>query len=864
MLDNKILMVIDGNSLMHRAFYAIPPLSTKKGIYTNAVYGFMNMLFKLIEEYHPEYIGVAFDRKAPTFRHKEYKEYKGTRQKTPEILVPQFDTLKKLLSAMNIAIYERDGYEADDILGTFARIAGERGMKAYLVTGDRDALQLIDENVNVLMTKKGITDIRIYDEKVLHEDYGITPAQVIEMKSLMGDSSDNIPGVPGVGKKTAFKLINKYGTLENVYAHIDEISGKKLKENLEKYKAQAFLSKRLATIIKDAPVDISIADCCYDIPNSLELKELLMELEFSSILSRLDFDMKSESEKPDIKRPKTVINIEDASSLKDVLSSIKAGDTIALLVEDDGLSIASNKDRVYMVPITHNLIDMGLNYNEVMDILKSILEDRDVKKITHDAKKLMVKLSKEGICLDGVYFDTFIAAYLIESTKEKYDMAQLMYDYTGLNIDRVDASDILILYTAMKHILKEHDMFTLYEQVEHPLITVLAQMEIEGFKVDKNILRELDKEFTESLNTLTSEIYDLAGEEFNINSPKQLGVILFEKLDLPVIKRTKTGYSTNIEVLEQLQGQHPIIDKVMDYRQIMKLKSTYVDGLLAVIDPEDGRIHSSFNQTVTATGRISSTEPNLQNIPVKVELGRQIRRVFVASSDDHVLLDADYSQIELRVLAHISEDPTFIEAFKNNQDIHARTASEIFNVSIDEVTPEQRGSAKAVNFGIVYGISDFGLARNLNISRNQAKTYIESYFARYPMVKEYMDNVVHEAKLKGYVTTLMGRRRNLPELNSRNFNIRSFGERVAMNTPIQGTAADIIKVAMNRVFYELKKRQLKSKLILQVHDELIVDTHKSELDEVRDIVKTEMQNAMELRVPLVVDIGVGYSWYDAK
>lgn len=864
MRDNKILMVIDGNSLMHRAFYAIPPLSTKKGIYTNAVYGFMNMLFKLIEEYHPEYIGVAFDRKAPTFRHKEYKEYKGTRQKTPEILVPQFDTLKKLLSAMNIAIYERDGYEADDILGTFARIAGERGMKAYLVTGDRDALQLIDENVNVLMTKKGITDIRIYDEKVLHEDYGITPAQVIEMKSLMGDSSDNIPGVPGVGKKTAFKLINKYGTLENVYAHIDEISGKKLKENLEKYKAQAFLSKRLATIIKDAPVDISIADCCYDIPNSLELKELLMELEFSSILSRLDFDMKSESEKPDIKRPKTVINIEDASSLKDVLSSIKAGDTIALLVEDDGLSIASNKDRVYMVPITHNLIDMGLNYNEVMDILKSILEDRDVKKITHDAKKLMVKLSKEGICLDGVYFDTFIAAYLIESTKEKYDMAQLMYDYTGLNIDRVDASDILILYTAMKHILKEHDMFTLYEQVEHPLITVLAQMEIEGFKVDKNILRELDKEFTESLNTLTSEIYDLAGEEFNINSPKQLGVILFEKLDLPVIKRTKTGYSTNIEVLEQLQGQHPIIDKVMDYRQIMKLKSTYVDGLLAVIDPEDGRIHSSFNQTVTATGRISSTEPNLQNIPVKVELGRQIRRVFVASSDDHVLLDADYSQIELRVLAHISEDPTFIEAFKNNQDIHARTASEIFNVSIDEVTPEQRSSAKAVNFGIVYGISDFGLARNLNISRNQAKTYIESYFARYPMVKEYMDNVVHEAKLKGYVTTLMGRRRNLPELNSRNFNIRSFGERVAMNTPIQGTAADIIKVAMNRVFYELKKRQLKSKLILQVHDELIVDTHKSELDEVRDIVKTEMQNAMELRVPLVVDIGVGYSWYDAK
>lgn len=864
MLDNKILMVIDGNSLMHRAFYAIPPLSTKKGIYTNAVYGFMNMLFKLIEEYHPEYIGVAFDRKAPTFRHKEYKEYKGTRQKTPEILVPQFDTLKKLLSAMNIAIYERDGYEADDILGTFARIAGEKGMKAYLVTGDRDALQLIDENVNVLMTKKGITDIRIYDEKALHEDYGITPAQVIEMKSLMGDSSDNIPGVPGVGKKTAFKLINKYGTLENVYAHIDEISGKKLKENLEKYKAQAFLSKRLATIIKDAPVDISIADCCYDIPNSLELKELLMELEFSSILSRLDFDMKSESEKPDIKRPKTVINIEDASSLKDVLSSIKAGDTIALLVEDDGLSIASNKDRVYMVPITHNLIDMGLNYNEVMDILKSILEDRDVKKITHDAKKLMVKLSKEGICLDGVYFDTFIAAYLIESTKEKYDMAQLMYDYTGLNIDRVDASDILILYTAMKHILKEHDMFTLYEQVEHPLITVLAQMEIEGFKVDKNILRELDKEFTESLNTLTSEIYDLAGEEFNINSPKQLGVILFEKLDLPVIKRTKTGYSTNIEVLEQLQGQHPIIDKVMDYRQIMKLKSTYVDGLLAVIDPEDGRIHSSFNQTVTATGRISSTEPNLQNIPVKVELGRQIRRVFVASSDDHVLLDADYSQIELRVLAHISEDPTFIEAFKNNQDIHARTASEIFNVSIDEVTPEQRSSAKAVNFGIVYGISDFGLARNLNISRNQAKTYIESYFARYPMVKEYMDNVVHEAKLKGYVTTLMGRRRNLPELNSRNFNIRSFGERVAMNTPIQGTAADIIKVAMNRVFYELKKRQLKSKLILQVHDELIVDTHKSELDEVRDIVKTEMQNAMELRVPLVVDIGVGYSWYDAK
>jgi len=858
------VMIIDGNSLMHRAFYALPMLTNKKGVPTNAVYGFTNMLLRLIEDYKPDYLGVAFDKKGPTFRHEAYTEYKATRQKTPEELIPQFDLLKRMLQLMGIAIYEVEGYEADDILGTFARLARERGWEAYLVTGDRDALQLVSPEVKVIMTKKGISDVRVFDVEEIKNEYGLTPAQIIDLKALMGDSSDNIPGVPGIGEKTALKLLHQYHTLEQVLDNADKISGQKLKEALIKYREQAMLSKRLATIMQDAPVDIKLEDCCYEIPHSRELLEFLQELEFHSIIGKLGIQPESRVSVKTSVREKNVIEVNTGEELRQQVENLIKSSRLAILVSDGCVTIADNPGRVYRIKVKNDLLSQGLNLQDIFIELKPILERQEVRKIVYDGKRLILEAYRYGIHVEGLEFDVFIAAYLLDPAKNRYDLSQLLYEYADLDVDDADAADLYLLAEHMRDKLKETEMLYLYEEIEHPLINVLADMEITGFKVDKRMLEQLGEEFSAELSSLTREIYALAGEEFNINSPRQLGSVLFEKLGLPVIKKSKTGYSTDIEVLEQLRPYHELVEKIIEYRQVMKLKSTYIDGLLSVIDPRDGRIHSSFNQTVTATGRISSAEPNLQNIPVKLEMGRRIRKVFVASGEDYVLVDADYSQIELRVLAHMSGDPTFIDAFRNNQDIHLRTASEIFGVPIDKVTPEQRSSAKAVNFGIVYGISDYGLAKSLGISRKQAREYIDSYFARYPKVKEYMERIVEIAKKQGYVTTLMNRRRYLPELKSRNFNIRSQGERLAMNTPIQGSAADIIKKAMNDVYAELKRRNLKSKLILQVHDELIIDTYRPELEEVKDLVVRCMENAVKLSVPLVVDVGVGRSWYDAK
>lgn len=865
MNNKKKLMAIDGNSLMHRAYYAIQGLSNKKGVPTNAIYGFTNVLLKLLQDYEPEYVGVAFDRKAPTFRHKEYKEYKETRQKTPEELIIQFDIVKELLKRMNIAIYEIDGYEADDILGTFARIAEENDLHALLVTGDRDALQLVSQNTHVLLirTRKGMSEVQIFDPEELKNAYGLTPEQIIDLKGLMGDSSDNIPGVPGVGEKTALKLLEQYSTLENILEHIDEISGKKLKENLTIYKEQAILSKKLATIIKDVPIDIKLEDCCYNIPRTEELRDLLEELEFKSIIKKLGFEDRIEAEAKPSSREKEIISIKDLKDLEDMVDNLASKPLLSMLVGDD-FTIACTSNKLYRIPLRKDLISDGIDFGEALQYLQPILTNEKIRKIVYDGKTFMKTLEQYDVKVNGLDFDVFVAAYLLDPVKNKYELAQLMYEYLGAEVSSVDAADLILLADVMKNKLKEYRMEKLYSEIEHPLIFVLKDMEETGFKVDKTILQELDVEFSKELKTLTQKIYDIAGEEFNINSPKQLGDILFEKLNLPVIKKTKTGYSTDVQVLEQLVDQHEIIEYIIEYRQVMKLKSTYIDGLMNMINTGDGRIHSNFNQTVTATGRISSTEPNLQNIPVRMEMGRQIRRVFVASDENHVLVDADYSQIELRVLAHISQDERFIDAFLQGQDIHRRTAAEIFGIPIEQVTPEQRSSAKAVNFGIVYGISDFGLAKNLGISRAKAKKYIDSYFSRYPGIKEYMDEIVKQGKEKGYVETLMGRRRNLPELASRNHNIRSFGERVAMNTPIQGTAADIIKKAMNDVYYGLKERGLRSKLILQVHDELIIDTYLPELEEVKTLVKDKMENAVKLDVPLVVDIGTGFSWYDAK
>ncbi|MGI6525877.1 MAG: DNA polymerase I [Caldicoprobacterales bacterium] len=857
----KTVMVIDGNSLLHRAFYAIPILSNKKGIYTNAVYGFLNMLFKVIQDYKPYSLAVAFDRKAPTFRHLAYEDYKGTRQKAPEELVPQFDLIREVLLQMGIPIFELDGYEADDILGTASQSCGNQEHHVLLVTGDKDALQLVSENTEVLLTRKGISDIHRYDEGELTKEFGLTPEQLIDMKGLMGDTSDNIPGVPGIGPKTAIKLLKEYGTLENVLANTENMNGNKIRENLTIYRQHALLSKDLATIHRDIPIDCSILSQPLNITKTPELRKLLLDLELSTIIERLEMEA-SETLKA-IDRDKVVIEVKTEEDLLSLVQQLLKQKEAAILLKPC-ISIAWQDDKVYRLSVKDDLLGDGLNEEVIWKNLQPFFEDRNIQIITNDAKGLILWLDKLDIAVAGLGFDAQIGAYLLEPTRNKYEVEQLLYDYAHIDVTEADAADILLLARSMIERMKQANMEGLYQQIEHPLIRVLADMELEGFKVDKAMLQQLDVEFSEHVNRLTGEIINLAGESFNLNSPRQLGEILFDKLGLPVQKKTKTGYSTDIEVLERLHSMHPIIEKLIEYRQVMKIKSTYIDGLLHVINPLDGKIHSSFNQTVTATGRISSTEPNLQNIPVRMEMGRRVRKVFTASDDRHILVDADYSQIELRVLAHISGDPNLIEAFRKKQDIHRRTAADIFGIPMDQVTEEQRSSAKAVNFGIVYGISDFGLAKNLGTTRARAKKYIESYFHRFPMVKEYMDRIVSEGKKNGYVSTLFNRRRDIPELKSRNYNIRSFGERIALNTPIQGTAADIIKLAMIRVHGELERRKLKSKLILQVHDELIIDTLIFELEEVMILVKEQMENAMKLAVPLVVDIGIGSNWYDAK
>jgi DNA polymerase-1 len=858
----KTLMVIDGNSLLHRAFYAIPILSNRKGVYTNAVYGFLNMLLKLIQDYQPYSLAVAFDKKTPTFRHQIYAEYKGTRQKAPEELVPQFELAREAMVKMGIPIYEADGFEADDIMGTVSQSCGNTGQHVLLVTGDKDALQLVSEHTEVLLTKKGISNIYRYDLDEIAGEYGLKPAQLVDMKGLMGDSSDNIPGVPGIGPKTAVSLLKEYDTLENVLKNTENIKRNKLRENLTIYRQHALLSKELAAIRRDVPIDCSILSRPLVITETPELKQFLMELELNTIIERLDlFEVHPMESEEAAVRDKTVIEIRKTADLQTFVQQLMEQKEAAVMLEPN-ISIAWQEDEVYKLCLKDDLLGEGLQEEEVWQSLKPFFENSQILKTTNDAKNMILGLYKLGIQVEGLEFDTQIGAYLLDPVRNKYDVEQLLYEYTNTDVSEADASDLLRLAGAIKRQLKDEGMNGLYQKIEHPLIRVLAGMELAGFKVDKAILQQLEIEFSAHINRLTEEITELAGVSFNLNSPRQLSEVLFGRLGLPVQKKTKTGYSTDIEVLENLSGMHPIIEKLIDYRQVMKLKSTYIDGLLHMINPNDGKIHSSFNQTVTATGRISSTEPNLQNIPVRVEMGRKIRKVFTASDEDHVLVDADYSQIELRVLAHISGDPNLIEAFRNKQDIHRRTAADIFGIPMEQVTEEQRNSAKAVNFGIVYGISDYGLARNLGITRASAKRYIDSYMQRFPMVKQYMDRIIAEGKRNGYVTTLMNRRRNIPELKSRNYNVRSFGERIALNTPIQGTAADIIKLAMIRVHDELEKRKLKSRLILQVHDELIIDAHREELEEVKCLLREQMENAVELSVPLVVDIGVGSNWYE--
>ena len=878
------LIIIDGNSIINRAFYALPDMSNSDGLKTNAIFGFVRMMFKIIEDYQPTHMSVAFDKKAPTFRHKQYADYKAGRKKMPDELGQQLEPLKGLLDKFNINRLELAGYEADDIIGTVAKLGEENNFKVYIVTGDKDAIQLASHKTTTLITKKGVGEVEEYNYDSVVERYEMTPTQFIDLKGLMGDKSDNIPGVPGVGEKTGIKLLKQYSTIENLIEHTDELKGS-IKKKIEENKELALMSKELATIITNVPLDIKLEDLEYGDYNKDDVIEKFKEFGFTSLISKLlEMDGGETSIKEEVN-----LKVQHLDNVEDFIEKAKENKKVIIDVIGREGNILDKKVINVFLSLDGEEI-YYINEDELSKI-ESLLSDSEIKKHGYDLKEDYILLKPYEIELNAMDFDITIAEYLIDSkSSTSYECSAIAMKYLTRKIkskedllgkgakakkfDEIDFDElsaytadiintIACVYPKMEEKLKETEMDGLFYHVEMPLVEVLGSMEYIGMKVDKDQLNELKEKFTTIINELENEIFELAGEPFNINSPKQLGVILFEKLGLPVIKKTKTGYSTNAEVLEKLRDKHEIIDKITDYRQIVKLNSTYVEGLLKIINPKTGRIHSSFNQTITTTGRISSTEPNMQNIPVKTEMGRDIRKVFVAD-DNCKLVDADYSQVELRVLAHMSGDENMIDAFKHGEDIHSKTASQIFDVDIKDVTSKQRIEAKAINFGIIYGKTDFGLSQDLNIPVPTAKAYIESYFSKYPKIKEFMDNAVETATETGYATTILNRRRYIPEIKASNFIVRNQGKRFAMNAPIQGSAADIIKVAMVNVYNKLKENEMKSKLILQVHDELIVEAVDEELELAEKIVREEMENAQSMDVKLDVDLNTGNSWYETK
>lgn len=847
----KTLLAVDGNSLLYRAFYAMPPFTTKNGEPAGAVYGFFSMLLSALDTISPDAILIAFDKKGKTFRHNMYDEYKGTRKPMPEDLIPQVPMLKKALTEMGITILEMEGYEADDILGAMSKVATDSELKSVLLTGDKDSFQLVDDNCSVLLTRKGVSETVIVDENKLYEMYELTPSQIVDLKGFMGDSSDNIPGVPGVGEKTALKLLHQYGNMDGVYEHIEEIKGK-LKEKLLVNKEIAYLSRELATIQTNIELGITIDDVSYYGLEEETTKPVFEGLGFNSLVKRLGYQKT-------VKKEIRNITIEDIDTLKTVLADISKADLISIILGDN-ISIAYSEEEQFTIICEHSLLNVDFTREIVIGELKGILENYNIPKVMFGAKDTAHMLKEHGITLSGLFFDIKLAEYVIDPASANTGLNKLVerYELTG------SSAAMLSIYKQQERKLKKNNLWYVYNNIEMPLLHVLLGMENTGFKIDFDLLDELSDSLEKRVNELTESIYEACGyDDFNINSTKQLGQVLFERLGLPVIKKTKTGYSTSNEVLEKLYDKHPVIDYIIKYRQLAKLKSTYIDGLKEIAD-NNGFVHTTFVQVSTVTGRISSKEPNLQNIPIRTEEGREIRRLFLPSEKGRKLITSDYSQIELRILAAISDDTVMKQAFEDGVDIHTRTASEIFEVPLSEVTDNQRRDAKAVNFGIVYGISDFGLSRNMNISVKRAGSYIKRYFERFSGVKRYMDEIKLKAKQDGYVTTLLGRRRYLPELKSSNFNIRSFGERAALNTPIQGTAADIIKLAMIDVYNKLSEGGYKSKLILQVHDELIIDTAEDEIEAVKMLIKECMENAYELDVPLLCDIGIGDNWLEAK
>lgn len=882
----KKLVLIDGHSILNRAFYGVPELTNSEGLHTNAVYGFLNIMFKILDEEKPDYLTVAFDLSAPTFRHKMYGEYKGTRKPMPHELVEQVPLIKEALTDMNVCVVTKEGYEADDILGTLAKRAEAEGMIVSVVSGDRDLLQLATDNIKIRIpkTKKGTTEIEDYNTAQVVETYGVTPVEFIDMKALMGDASDNIPGVPGIGEKTAGAIISKYHSIENAYEHVEELTPNKAKNNLKEYYEQAQLSKTLATININTPLEYSFENAGLSDMFTKDAYQLFKRLEFKSILSRFEKNVESYN---DDELEKSFKIIEDLSDAEKVFTAFGMADSVGIFMVPD----KSNGLFAVALSRTGDSGDGRTVYIPVGGFMTAeYLSDRTAKlvHVLHEngKKACFINLKEQLDFLpiaesDGAE-DTALMAYLLNPLKDTYQYDDIARDFLGMLVksradimgkalyEESDKAYICACYNAytaaraykvLEQRLEDEDMAGLYENIEKPLVYALKEMESNGILVDKEGLIAYGDMLKEKIAVVEKEVYELAGTQFNINSPKQLGEVLFGQMGLPGGKKTKTGYSTSADVIEKLAPEHPVVGKVLEYRQLTKLNSTYADGLLQYIG-EDGRIHGKFNQTITATGRISSTEPNLQNIPIRMELGSRIRQVFIPKPG-FVFLDSDYSQIELRILAHMSDDENLIAAYNSDEDIHRITASQVFNTPLNEVTKTQRSNAKAVNFGIVYGISSFGLSQDLSISKKEAAKYIEKYFETYPKVHEFLNGLVSSAKEKGYSVTMFKRRRPIPELSSSNFMQRSFGERVAMNAPIQGTAADIIKLAMIGVYHKLKELGLKSKLILQVHDELLIETAKDEVDIVKSILDEQMKNAARLSVALVVDTNEGSNWLEA-
>lgn len=866
MADKKKLMLIDGNSLLYRAFYALPLLQNSEGLYTNGVYGFLTMFNRVVAEQQPTHIAVAFDMGRITFRNEVYSDYKAHRQEPPDELTPQFSMLREVLTARNVDYVELAGYEADDLIGTLSRMAEEAEMATVILTGDGDSLQLVSDLTHVLMTKKGITQLEMYDPAGVKQRWEVEPDKMIEIKALMGDASDNIPGVPGVGAKTAVKLIKDYGSLENLYEHLEEVSGKKLVERLTENRELAFTSRHLATIVRDIELDYQMDDFAVKEPEWERMVETYRRFGFNSLISALQIPT-SEAVQPssaDIR----LVDLHDQSGVAQFVAGLIPGEPLAIYLQADyHHPMWANLQGVYLVKgeeVFH--LALAEDAEKRLGWLKPVFEDEKYTKYLHNAKFVEVLLLRQGIRLEGVAGDTLLAAYIDDPSFDGDELSAMFLRYLNLVVSKdnypILVSHIYEIFNLILERLDEHQC-SLLQNVEMPLSQVLAAMEFAGIRVDAATLAVIGQELEAGIERDQTRIFELAGDEFNINSPRQLGQVLFEKLGLRTKKKTKTGYSTGAEVLEELYDDHEIIPFILDYRQMTKLKSTYVDALQGLIQPQTGRVHTIFKQAQTATGRLSSVEPNLQNIPMRMEEGRRIRRAFT-SDDGRILLSADYSQIDLRSLAHISGDEILIETFRQNVDIHTRTAAEIFGLPINKISEELRRRAKAVNFGIIYGISDFGLARDTGVSRKEARVYIDNYLDGFPGVKKYMEDIVAFGQEHGYVETILGRRRYLPDLNASNKMVQSFARRMALNTPIQGTSADIIKLAMIMIYEELQRRHLKARLLLQVHDDVVLELPREELDIVAELVRQCMENAYDLKVPLIASLKVGDDWYDMR